>query len=139
MAARVSVYSRDPLQGPWGVTQGDPISPQIFNSVVDAIVHHWFGIVEYSEAVPYGFGYMLEERAATFYAYDGLIESTNLMWLHWEFDVLISLFDWVGLRKNVADTVEMVCHPGNIDGQESAAANGQQMTGKGDLYYVNQR
>ena len=28
-------------RGERGVTQGDPLSPTIFNVVVDAVVHHW--------------------------------------------------------------------------------------------------
>ena len=30
-----------PLRGLGGVTQGDPLSPTIFNVVVDAVVRHW--------------------------------------------------------------------------------------------------
>ena len=29
------------LKGERGVTQGDPLSPTIFNVVVDAVVQHW--------------------------------------------------------------------------------------------------
>ena len=32
---------RDIISGIQGVTQGDPLSPTIFNVVVDAVVRHW--------------------------------------------------------------------------------------------------
>ena len=33
------------LQGFQGVTQGDPLSPTIFNVVVDSVVRHWIMLV----------------------------------------------------------------------------------------------
>ena len=45
MAARDSGYYGDPFQGSRGVTQGDPLSPRIFNVIVDAIVCHWIRLV----------------------------------------------------------------------------------------------
>ena len=46
MVARAAGYYRTALGGERGVTQGDPLSPTIFNVVVDAVVWHWVnGIV----------------------------------------------------------------------------------------------
>ena len=39
---------------------------------------------------------------------DGLVVSTNLMWIQWVFDVLISLFEGFGISNNVVKTVSMV-------------------------------
>ena len=41
MVARAGGYYRIAFQGARGVTQGDPLSPTIFNVVVDAVVRHW--------------------------------------------------------------------------------------------------
>ena len=41
MAARAGGYYRKAFKGARGVTQGDPLSPTIFNVVVDAFVRHW--------------------------------------------------------------------------------------------------
>ena len=41
MAARAGGYYRTVFKGERGVTQGDPLSPTIFNVVVDAVVCHW--------------------------------------------------------------------------------------------------
>ena len=41
MLARAGRNYCTELQGACGVTQGDPLSPTIFNVVVDAVVRHW--------------------------------------------------------------------------------------------------
>ena len=40
MVARAGRYYRKGFKGGRGGTQGDPLSPTIFNVVVDAVVHH---------------------------------------------------------------------------------------------------
>ena len=50
MVARAGGYYRTAFGGERGVTQGDPLSPTIFNVLVDAVVHHWVhGIMEDAE------------------------------------------------------------------------------------------
>ena len=44
MAARAGSYYGKGFKGESGVTQGDPLSPTIFNVVVDAVVRHWLQI-----------------------------------------------------------------------------------------------
>ena len=41
MVARAGGYYGTAFKGGRGVTQGDPLSPTIFNVVVDAVVCHW--------------------------------------------------------------------------------------------------
>ena len=41
MVARAGGYYGTEFKGERGVTQGDPLSPTIFNVVVDAVVRHW--------------------------------------------------------------------------------------------------
>ena len=41
MAARAGGYYGMAFGGERGVTQGDPLSPTLFNVVVDAVVRHW--------------------------------------------------------------------------------------------------
>ena len=41
MAARSDGYYGTAFKGERGVTQGDPLSPTIFNVGVDAVVRHW--------------------------------------------------------------------------------------------------
>ena len=41
MAARAGGYYGAAFKGARGVTQGDPLSPTLFNVVVDVVVRHW--------------------------------------------------------------------------------------------------
>ena len=41
MVAQAGGYYRTASKGVRGVTQGNPLSPTIFNVVVDAVVRHW--------------------------------------------------------------------------------------------------
>ena len=41
MVAQAGGYCGTVFKGARGVTQGDPLSPTIFNVVVDAVVRHW--------------------------------------------------------------------------------------------------
>ena len=41
MVARSGSYYGEAFKGARGVTQGDPLSPTIFNVGVDAVVRHW--------------------------------------------------------------------------------------------------
>ena len=50
MVARAGGYHGEAFKGERGVTQGDPLSPTIFNVVVDAAVRHWEnGLVDETE------------------------------------------------------------------------------------------
>ena len=44
MVARAGSYYWKGFKGGRGVMQGDPLSPTIFNVVVDAVVRHWLQI-----------------------------------------------------------------------------------------------
>ena len=51
MVARAGGYYGMEFRGERGLTQGDLLSPTIFNVVVDVVVRHWAnGIVEEEEA-----------------------------------------------------------------------------------------
>ena len=89
MVARAGGYYGEALKGAWGVTQGDQLSPTIFNVVVDAMVRHWVTMA-LEEAEKRGNEGRLQ--AAIFYAYDGMVASSEPRWLQWAFDALVNLF-----------------------------------------------
>jgi hypothetical protein len=64
-----SGFYGQPIRSQWGVTQGDPLSPTIFNVVIDAIVR---------ELLSYPHFYSLKVQ---FYAADGLLAATNPLML----------------------------------------------------------
>ena len=63
------------------MTQGDPISPTIFNVVVEAVVRHWLtGVI--ADAEEQGeLGKEGGHQLYMFYAYDGMVASSNPQWI----------------------------------------------------------
>ena len=125
--------------GARGVTQGDPLSPTIFNVVVDAVVRHWVTMA-LAEAEKTGErGSEARHQSSLFYADDGMVASSNPRWLQWVFDALVSLFKQVGLRTNIGKTVNMVYRICQAAGTQSVAAYGRKMTGEGPTYRERQK
>ena len=106
---------------------------------MDVIVCHWVGLVSKNKVISDGFGCTVEEEAEFFYAYDGTIASTNLMWPQWSFVMLIGLFEIFRLRTNVVKTVTMICHPGTLSGIQPTAYYGRWMNREGGYYRLSQR
>ena len=89
-----------------------------------------------NEALPEESWFDVAETASFFLYDDGLIVSTEMMYIQWEFDVIIGLSDWVILYTNVAKTVEIMCQPGLISGRQYVAAYDSNMTGEGESYIM---
>ena len=51
--------------------------------MVDVIIRHWVGLMVEKEAGPDGFEYTVADKMTLFYAYYGLIEYNNQVWLQW--------------------------------------------------------
>ena len=83
MAVRLGGYYGASFKGERGVTQGNPLSPTIFNVVVDAVVRHWLEGLhagkdeKEAEGGEGGEGHFL----AVFYADDGMVVATDPKWL----------------------------------------------------------
>ena len=124
MMARAGGYYGTAFQGAHRVTQGDPLSPTIFNVVVDAVVRHW-GTVMVEGAEERGErGQEGRHQNALFYVEDGMIASSELQWLQGAFSTLVGLFDMMGLRTNVGKTVRMIFHLCQAVGNQSEVRMG---------------
>ena len=139
MIARAGGYSGTEFQGARGVTQGDPLSTTIFNVVVDAVVRHWVmvmveGAEEQGEREQEG-----RHQAASFYAYDGMVSSSEPRWLPGAFNTLVGLLGSVGLQNNVGNKVGMVCCPFQVAGNQSEAAYRRRIMGEGPTYREQQK
>ena len=111
MAARAGGHYGKAFKGARGVTQGDPLSPTIFNVLVDAVVRHWIeGLITDTEEKG-DTGREGRHQLAVFYADDGMVVLSDHAWLQGAFSALVAIFDRVGLRTNVDKTVSMACHP----------------------------
>ena len=81
MVARAGGYFGKGFKGGRGVTQGDPLSPTIFNVVVDAVVRHLITIAVTEEETRGERGREGRHKAALFYADDGMLASSDPQWL----------------------------------------------------------
>ena len=140
MVARAGGNYRTSFGGERGVTQGDPLSPTIFNVVVDAVVRNWVHrIMEEAEARGET-GREGQHQAALFYADDGMVISSDPAWIQGAFTALLGLFERMGLRTNVGKTVSMVFRPFQAGaGNRTEEAYGRRITGEGRSYSERQR
>ena len=88
MVERAGGYYGTDFRGERGVTQGELLSPTIFNVVVDAVVRHWVtGIITELEARG-ELGQEGRHQAALFYADDGMVASLDPIWMQGAFNAL---------------------------------------------------
>ena len=134
MVARAGGYSGTVFRGERGLTQGDPLSPTIFNVVVDAVVRNWVqGVVEEVEARG-ELGQEGRHQASLFYDDDGMVASSDPAWFQGTFNALVGLIDRVGLQTNIGKTTGMVCQPCQAAVNIAEAAYGRRITGEENSY-----
>ena len=134
MVAKVEGYYGSDFQGLRGVTQGNLLSPTIFNVVVDAVVIHWVEVMV--ESADKQSRNRQEERHqnAFYYADDGMVVSLDPRWIQGAFSTLLGMFDRVLLKTNVRKTVGMVFRQCQASVTQSEVVYGQRMTGTGPSY-----
>jgi hypothetical protein len=97
------------------VTQGVPLSSLIFNVVVNAVVREWLRRTLDDEAARDG---LTMAQSATpivsFYVDDGVLSARDPVWLQSALNILITLFEQVGLETNTKKTQVMTCIPSKI-------------------------
>ena len=138
MMDRAGHYGRTLFKGHIVVTQGDTISPTIFNMVVDLVIHYWVILVARKESGLYGFGRSVQWLSDFFYADNGLLESTKPAWIQAELDVLKYFYRLV-LKNNVYNSVGVVCHTHYIVSRHSEATYTWRMTNMGPSFWDIQR
>ena len=122
------------FRGEIGATQGDLLSPTIFNVVVDAVVRHWVqGVLEESEERG-ELGQEGRHQSELFYADDCMVALSYPVWLQGAFNALVGLFDRMGLQTNFSKTVGMVCHTCQAAGNLTTEACRRRITVMGKSY-----
>jgi hypothetical protein len=104
-----------------GVTQGGPLSSIMFNVCVDAVIREWLHWTINKDAASGVFSEACREIGA-FFVDDGLVGSRDPIWLQSAMEVLVTLFEGIGLRTNHDKTKVMMCVPGNIQVAHTEAA-----------------
>ena len=133
--ARARGYYRESFKGAWGVKHVEPLSPTIFNAVVDEVVRHWVTMALAKAEKRGERGDEGRHQAALFYADDGMVVSSDPRWLQLEFDTLVSLSERVGLRTNVGKKSIMVCWPCQAAGTHLVALYGRKIMGEVPTYW----
>ena len=108
MVTREGGHCRAVFTGAWGVTQGDPLSPTIFNVAMDAVMCHWVSVLLEVTGERGGHGQEGRHQNDLLYADNNMVVSSDPRWLQGYFRTLVGLFDSVGLWTNGRKTVGMV-------------------------------
>jgi len=77
--------------------------------MVGAVVCEWLQKILGPHAATHGYGKDVRKLMATFYADDALMASRDPAMLQESLDVMVGLFERVGLRTNTAKTKVMIC------------------------------
>jgi hypothetical protein len=85
----------------------------MFNVCVDAVIREWLWRTMNKEAA-HGIFAEVSREIVAFFVDDRLVGSRDLVWLQGALDVLVKLFESIGLRTNPDKTKVMTCVPGNI-------------------------
>ena len=84
-------YCRAEFKGFQGVTQGYPLSPTIFNILVEAVMRQLMLLVSWGSGGRDSWGREVRHYANFFYSDDVLVALTDPVWLQVDFDTLIGL------------------------------------------------
>jgi hypothetical protein len=93
-----------PFEAHRGVTQGGPLSSLMFNICVDCVVMEWLRQVLSEDVAQSGVGNLVHDQCIAFFVDDGLVAARYPEWLQSSFDILINLFEWIGLQTNAKKT-----------------------------------
>ena len=88
-------YYGYPFAGNRGVTNGYPLSPTIFNKLVDTVILHWDVVVAGKAADLERFGRSLQILFALFYSDGGLLAFPHPSRFQASLDVMMGLFKCV--------------------------------------------
>jgi hypothetical protein len=105
------------------MTQGRPLSAKLFNILVDADAREWVPqLREESDLEEAAITELMAAFFAFFYVDNAYLALQDPEFLQRAMDILVDLFACVGLKTNVKKTQTMICTPGRIQTQLSAAS-----------------
>ena len=93
MVAHTGGYYRTEFQGFRGVTQGDPLSPTIFNLVVDTMVQHRLAVTVERAGRQDGCMQDGQHQSSLFYTDYGMVTPSDPGWVQGDLNILVGVFD----------------------------------------------
>jgi hypothetical protein len=115
MVCRASINYGTPFQAGRGITQGGPLSAELFNVLVDAITWEWlWELREGSALEPDEIDRLMATFFAIFYVDDAYLASSNPEFLQRALDVIVGLFSHVGLKTNAQKMQTLISTSGRI-------------------------
>ncbi len=97
-----------------GVMQRGPLSSLMFNVCVNCVIREWLQQVLGEDAARDRLGEAARNHLVAFFVNDGLVAARCPEWLQSSFQILIALFEQIGLQTNTEKTKVMTCLPGKI-------------------------
>jgi hypothetical protein len=104
----------EPVRAFQGVTQGGPLSSLMFNVCVNCVVREWLQQVLGDDAARDGVKEAVRKYCIEFFVDDRLVAARCPVWLQSSFNILIKLFERIGLLANLDKTKVVTCMPGWI-------------------------
>ena len=114
-----------PFMAGRGATQGGPLSAKLFNILVDAVAREWLARLSQEATQGHKEGYLSElirGFLSIFYVDDAYFALRDPVFLQTALDILVELFEHVGLETNCLKTQAMICTPGRIRNQLPSAS-----------------
>jgi hypothetical protein len=109
-----------PFHAGQGVTQEGPLSPKLFNILVDAVLGEWLRqLCDSCIMDPDELDLLMAAFSAIFYVDEAYLAAWDPNFLQVALTSLVSLFERVGLETNIKKTQTMICTPGQITTQFS--------------------
>ena len=96
------------------MTQGDLVSPTLFNIIVDAVIRETLQEICGPQEDQHSFGWLAGEHKIFFYADDGRKAGRYPIWVQAALMKMVMIFDRVGLQTNLNNTKAMICASGFI-------------------------
>ena len=122
-----------------GVTQGDPISPMIFNIVVDAVVREVLGVVCGTQEAQHGLGWEAGDRNLVFYTNNDRLAGRDHEWMQEVLTVTVEMLHRMVLETNLYKTKSMVCITNLICGKWGEQAYKRRAVGEGETFRERKR
>jgi hypothetical protein len=86
----------------------------MFNVCVDCVIREWLRQVLGEDTARDGLGEAAHDHMVAFFVDKRLVAASFPEWLQSSFQILIALFEHIGLQTNAEKTKVMTCLPGKI-------------------------